>query len=122
MLPKRSKKVFLEELRENRVWDKMDCIGEVRFDRPCTTYLSMCGLQGYIVFADGELAALFSLIRGQGEKLVAEAVARGATWLTCYDNGYLVEFYTRCGFDVVTLEPNWDGEHLPKVARMAWRK
>lgn len=84
-------------------------------------YMDSEGTMGYGVCPDGELVALWSLVRGQGSTLVKQAVANGATWLTCYDNGFLVEFYTKCGFDQTSREPNQvDGQ--PDVVRMAWRQ
>ena len=84
-------------------------------------YMDAEGTMGYGVCPDGELVALWSLVRGQGNTLVKQAVANGATWLTCYDNGFLVQFYTRCGFDEVSREANWVAGQ-PDVVRMAWRQ
>lgn len=84
-------------------------------------YLDAHAERGYGVGVDGELVALWCLVRGQGEQLVKSAVANGAKWLTCYDNGFLVQFYTRCGFNEVGRKANWV-EGQPDVVRMAWRQ
>jgi hypothetical protein len=77
-------------------------------------------LQGYIIYEDGEIAALHSLEKEQGDKLVHEANARGGRWLTCYDNGFLVGFYERCGMTVTERSKNYGGDHLPDGVRMEW--
>lgn len=88
---------------------------------PATCYMGNACECGFVVGDDGELRSLFSLPKGQGVSLVKLAVEKGATWLTCFDSGYLVDFYTRCGFDEVSREKNWV-EGQPDVVRMVWRQ
>ena len=65
------------------------------------------GRYGFIVKANGELIALFSMLKGIGQTLVKFAIERGAKSLDCFD-GYLVEFYSKAGFMEVYREPNWN--------------
>ena len=117
-----SKKLFLETVRPlHKVWELLRFNVEFPPKMDAEFYLDVHGTKGYGVGTDGELRALWSLERGQGKVLVAEAVSRGATWLTCFDNGYLVDFYIRCGFDEVGREPNWTAGQ-PDVVRLAWRQ
>lgn len=88
---------------------------------PATCYMGNDDNYGFAVGDDGELRSLFSLPEKQGMALVKLAVEKGATWLTCYDNGFLVDFYKRCGFDEVGREANYV-EGYPDVVRMAWRQ
>ncbi len=72
---------------------------------------------GYGVTDTGELIGVFSLHRGQGDAIMADAITNGANRLDCFD-GYLVEFYSRHGFEEVGREANWtDG--APDVVYMA---
>ena len=70
-------------------------------------YLDHTGLYGFIVKANGELIALFSMLKGIGQTLVKLAIEKGAKSLDCFD-GYLVEFYSKAGFMEVYREPNWN--------------
>lgn len=70
-------------------------------------FLSDDGLSGYGITSDGTLVGLFSLKRGQGDALVLDAIAHGASNLDCFD-GYLVALYSRHGFKEVDRVPNWD--------------
>lgn len=73
-------------------------------------YLDNAGRYGFIVKADGELIAVFSMLRGIGSKLVQLAIEKGAKRLDCFD-GYLVGFYQRNGFMEVARVANWtEGE------------
>lgn len=122
MIEQVSSRQFIDVTRElNDVWPLFRDNIEFPIKFPAKCYLSGLKLCGFAVGDDGELRSLFSIERGKGEALVKAAVSKGATWLTCFDNGYLVELYMRCGFDVVTREKNWfDGK--PDVVRMAWRQ
>ena len=71
-----------------------------------TYLLTADDLSGYVVRDTGELVGLFSLARGRGNALVAEAVANGADHLDCFD-GYLPTLYARHGFREVKREANW---------------
>jgi hypothetical protein len=115
-------KRFLEATSQiHKIWKLMQDNITLPPRLPANFYMDAEGTMGYGVAPDGELISLWSLVRGQGVTLVKQAVANGATWLTCYDNGFLVHFYTRCGFDEVGREPNWV-EGQPDVVRMAWRQ
>ena len=70
-------------------------------------YLDHNGRYGFIVKANGELIALFSMLKGIGQTLVKFAIEAGAKSLDCFD-GYLVEFYSKAGFMEVYREPNWN--------------
>lgn len=75
------------------------------------------GTAGYAISETGELTFVFSTRRGQGDALLALALADGARHLDCFD-GYLVEFYGRHGFVETHRESNWtEGE--PDVVFMA---
>lgn len=69
-------------------------------------YLDFNGRYGFIVKQDGELIALFSMVRRSGDELVRQAIERGANRLDCFD-GYLVGFYERNGFMVTERVANW---------------
>lgn len=116
-----SGKSFLNAtLPVHKVWSHMNKSITMPPRMDAQFYLDPHDSMGYGVAKDGELIALWSLVRGQGYNLVQDAVRNGATWLTCYDNGFLVEFYVRCGFDITGREPNRvDGQ--PDVVRLAWR-
>lgn len=69
-------------------------------------FLTADNLSGYVVRDTGELVGLFSLARGRGNALVAEAVADGANHLDCFD-GYLPTLYAQHGFTEARREENW---------------
>lgn len=69
-------------------------------------------LAGYAIRPDGELVAVWALVRGRGNGIVADAIANGATKLVCYD-GHLTKLYARHGFEVVTRTP-WNDEYAPE--------
>lgn len=60
---------------------------------------------GYIVL-DGELLALHSVIRGQGDWLMNSAVHDGAVRLSCFDEPKLIALYNKHGFREVRRELN----------------
>ena len=61
-------------------------------------YLTADSLSGYVVMDNGELISVFNVgEKGRGQQLMHSAVARGATWLNCYD-GFLLSFYEQFGF------------------------
>lgn len=66
------------------------------------------GISGYAVRADGELVFVFSVSSagGNGARIVTSAIENGATHLDCFD-GYLVNLYSRHGFQRVTSLDNW---------------
>lgn len=64
------------------------------------------GDAGYALRIDGELVLVHSFLPGRGNDIVTDAIARGATYLDCFD-GYLPEFYARHGFQVNARVPNW---------------
>lgn len=69
--------------------------------------MSDIGLGGFAIHAPtGEIRYLHSILRGQGDNIVQEAIKRGGTWLTCFD-GYLTDLYQRNGFVITAREPNW---------------
>ncbi len=72
---------------------------------------------GYVVKANGELISVFSLIKGRGNAIMADALRNGASHLDCFD-GYLPTLYARFGFREVTREPNWTAGG-PDVVYMA---
>lgn len=107
-------------LEVQKVWKLMQDNVTLPPNMDATFYMDANATMGYGVGSDGELRALWSLVRGQGERLVKEAIENGATWVSCYDNGYLVQFYQRCGLDITLREKNWV-EGQPDVVRLAWR-
>lgn len=115
------KRFLRETVPIHTIWPEMNASVSMPPRMDATFYLNADDTMGYGIAPDGELVALWSLARGQGEQLVAGAVARGAKWLTCYDNGFLVQFYQRCGFTEVGREGNWN-EGQPDVVRMEWQK
>lgn len=68
--------------------------------------LAVDGLSGYVVREDGELTNVFSVERGRGAEILADAIAAGAVYLDCFD-GYLPTLYARHGFEVVSRVANW---------------
>lgn len=74
-------------------------------DSPDALYRSN-GVSGYCVRADGELVFVHSVVRGQGDFLIRDAIAHGAKFLDCFD-GYLPKLYARHGFREVDRMPNW---------------
>lgn len=108
-------------LQIHKIWELMNKNITMPPRMDAEFYLDADATRGYGVAHDGELVALWCLVRGHGKELVKSAIANGATWLTCHDNGFLVEFYTKCGLDEVGREQNLvDGQ--PDVVRMAWRQ
>lgn len=76
-------------------------------------YLDKDGSAGYAIKPDGELISVFSLKRGQGDRLMRSAIANGATHCDCFD-GYLAEkFYPAYGFRE-TERVAWDDQYAPK--------
>lgn len=77
-------------------------------------FLSNCRLGGYALRGD-ELTSLFSFPGASlGQHMVRDAIDRGATHLSCFDNqGLLPRFYIRCGFEIVERTP-WDDRFAPK--------
>ncbi len=69
-------------------------------------YLTDDKLSGYGITVDGDLIAVFSTVKGRGDALVTEAIARGAVTLDCFD-GFLPAFYARHGFTETRREANW---------------
>lgn len=61
---------------------------------------------GYAIRPDGDLVFVFSLERGRGATIVADAIANGAETLDCFD-GYLPTLYARHGFVEYAREDNW---------------
>lgn len=68
------------------------------------TFVDASWWSGYAISPTGELINLFSLQRGRGAGLIAEAVRNGARHLNCYA-GPLVAIYEKAGFKVVRREP-----------------
>lgn len=75
---------------------------------PITTacYLATDGLSGFLVKINGEIAGVWSLVRGRGDKIVEAAIDAGGDHLDCFD-GYLPRLYGRHGFRETSREPNW---------------
>jgi hypothetical protein len=71
-----------------------------------TYYLSATRLAGFGVTDSGELIGVFSLVKGFGPLLIAEAIENGAHRLDCFD-GFLPEYYARFGFRETSRVPNW---------------
>lgn len=63
-------------------------------------------IMGYMISATGEFTSLFSLIPGQGDLLVQDAIKNGALHADHFD-GYLTGFYKKHGFREVRRETNW---------------
>lgn len=82
-----------------------------------TYYLTADSLSGYGVLDDGTLVGLFSLVRGRGASLMANALDDGARTLDCFD-GFLVDFYGRHGFVESHRATNWEGADEPDVVWM----
>lgn len=59
---------------------------------------------GFAIDNYGGLTNAFAMAKGQGDRLIGEAKARGARHLDCYE-GYLSDLYGRHGFAVVEREP-----------------
>lgn len=68
--------------------------------------LAVDGLSGFVVRSDGELTNVFSVERGRGDAIMADALAAGAVYLDCFD-GYLPTFYARHGFVEAQRVANW---------------
>lgn len=64
---------------------------------------------GVRVHGDGEMTCLWVRRQnmGIGKELVRKAIEKGATWLTCYDDGLLKRFYERLGFVEESRSANW---------------
>lgn len=90
------------------------------------TFLTSSAWAGYAIKQDGELANVFSLRRGKGAELIADAVANGARHLDCFD-GPLVGIYERAGFREVRRVPFntryrlWPEGHGSDVVYMEYR-
>lgn len=71
---------------------------------------------GYAITGDQRLIAVWSVERGRGDMLVADAVQHGARTLDCFE-GHLSDLYARHGFEIVDRVANWDPEG-PAVVEM----
>lgn len=80
-------------------------------------FLVSGGMGGFIVKADGELIAVFSLVKGRGRALIQAAIMQGATHLDCFD-GFLVDFYKSHGFAEVDRADNW----TPGAPDVVWMR
>ena len=69
-------------------------------------YLSVDHKSGFAVTLEGNLNAVFSLVKGRGDSLVSHAINFGAYTLDCFD-GYLPKFYSKHGFNEYRREANW---------------
>jgi len=106
-----SKNEFIEALKfvqENYkvIRDNTTAWNEIK-DDTASYYLSgNPAFMGFAVSLSGELTSVFSAIKGNGDKILSNAVILGANNLDCFD-GYLVSFYERHGFKEVRREANW---------------
>lgn len=62
-----------------------------------SNYLSGDGMSGYSIRPDGTLVNVFSSVRGRGDEIVRDAIAKGAEKLQAKE-GYLTDLYGRHGF------------------------
>ena len=72
------------------------------------TFLNADKSVGYAVNG-GELVSVFnkSGVKGAAMAAVADGIEHGATTLNCLD-GPLVSYYSKFGFEIDKIEPNWD--------------
>jgi hypothetical protein len=80
-------------------------------------YLAADRQSGFLISGTGELAGVFSTMRGRGDSIMRDALHYGATHLDCFD-GYLPTFYARHGFRETRRVPNW-APSGPDVVYMA---
>lgn len=69
-------------------------------------FVAYSGRSGYILDG-GHLTCVWSTVRGRGDTLVSEAVARGAYRLDCFA-GHLSKLYARHGFYEIARDSNWE--------------
>lgn len=70
-------------------------------------FLTPDGKSGFALKPDGDLVSVFSAIKGRGDVIMPEAIAKGGTKLDAFE-GYLTnDLYPRYGFKEVRREPNW---------------
>ncbi|MFE4451437.1 hypothetical protein [Streptomyces sp. NPDC056796] len=74
-------------------------------------------MSGFGIDRDGTLIGVYSLIKGRGEVMVADAIKAGADKLDCFD-GFLPEYYARFGFKETARYENWTAGE-PDVVLMA---
>lgn len=68
---------------------------------------------GYAIKSDGELISVFNYgEKGQGVKLIKDAIKNGATKLNTFD-GFLPEYYKQFGFKEVK-RIKWNDKYAPK--------
>jgi hypothetical protein len=70
-------------------------------------FLSDDETAAFAVTDDGEVKYVWSTRRGQGDAIMAAAVAEGAEHLNCFE-GHLSSLYARHGFVITERIPNWD--------------
>ena len=62
------------------------------------TNMSCNGIAGCCITRDGELVALYNKgVKGEGRRIVDQAIQQGAYHLNCFD-GKLVDYYKSFGF------------------------
>lgn len=76
------------------------------------------GKAGYAIGHDGEVKWVWSTARGYGTAAMTDAAANGGHHLSCFDDGKLVQFYKRRGYEEYHREPNHDGPGKPDVVWM----
>lgn len=95
------------QVADRRIFANTCDIGTLnRHHHTADFYLTEDGKSGFGIKPDGELVAVFSLVRGRGPELMRHAVYRGATRLDCFD-GHLPQFYSQHGFVETSRERNW---------------
>lgn len=62
-------------------------------------------IAGFIIL-DGELMGLRSIHKGLGDWFMQHAIDNGAVLLQCWQEPYLIDFYTRHGFHITEVEPS----------------
>lgn len=83
-------------------------IGSVEDWQNYSCYLEEDGNSGYAIkHFDDELCFVFSMYKGRGAAIVADACTRGAVRLNCFD-GYLPELYKLHGFEESSRVANWN--------------
>ena len=79
-------------------------------------FLTEAGQAGVLLSSDGEIMNLFSLKKGEGEKVMLKAIELGGYKLDCFDKRKneekgLPDYYKKFGFKEIKREKNWvEGE------------
>ena len=109
------KEINFKEFKEKR--DLLDpllsqCLSPLEEKEGARYYWSEKDQYGFAIEDNGYLFSVFCLKRGNGKKLVSQAILKGAKTLDCLGE-HLKNLYESAGFNLSFQAP-WDDELAPK--------